>query len=172
LDPDRPHGFTTYVIVHCGTGEIPPAEVTYYSLNEPAVDLTLAVPDPPQTVMLGESGDRELQVTDASVAVNGLQALIHYNPVNLQLSGIAPEVSWWEIIETDTNGDIAYVAHRFGGSVGPGAGPFTVATLTFICVDDGTPVVSFLPDTRRPIRRCPHTILRPRTVWPCCQARR
>jgi len=137
---------STYVIAHCGTGEIDPALVDYRGLNEPSGELVLFVPDAPQQVMQGEQITVQLQIRNLSFAANGVTALMHYNTDNLYLVGIVPSAPWLEIVENNQNGDLCYSAFAPGASVGPGAGPFVVATLTFVALDDGTPVITFLPD--------------------------
>ena len=136
-----------YVIAHCGTSEIDPAQVDYRGINEGQGRLVL-VPDPlPQLTQVGGPAVTvKLNVADLTVPINGVQALIHYNPTNLTLIGIAAAPPLWtEVAELNANGDIAFAAviNSNGGSTSANG---TVATLTFTPAAESTPVVSFLGD--------------------------
>jgi hypothetical protein len=97
--------------------------------------------------MQGDNVTVDLSLSNLNQATNGIQALFHYNPVNLRLVSIVPTTGWTTVSSQDPgSGDVAYAAIMNGASVGPGAGPFVVATLTFQGLDDGTPKISFLGD--------------------------
>jgi hypothetical protein len=141
-----PSASSIYVVAHCGTPEIDPDLILYQGINAPTGSLTLTVPTPPQTVMQGELATVDLVAGDVSLPINGVQALIRYNPGNLALLEIDPVPPWVEISQTVVDGEVAYGAYIEGGTVGPGVGPYPVATLTFVALDPGTPVVRFLAD--------------------------
>ena len=133
----------------CGESDLDPADIHYTGINESSGatdDLILNVPGAPQVVPVGQQVNIDLQVANLSTAINGVQALMHYETSELTLVSITPAASWTEAAEIDTSGDIAYAVSYPGGSVGGGAGPWTVATLTFSADVAGTPVVTFLGD--------------------------
>src|SRR5262245_20920195 len=75
--------------------------------------------------------DVQLQVAALSHAVNGVQARISYDTSRLSLSipGSTEAAGWTRILLNDSAGLVTYALVNNGGSSGPGAGPFTVATL-------------------------------------------
>ena len=129
------------------------ALISEVAVYEVGAELLFEVPLAPQIVEPDEQVTVELKVSNLSTAINGVQALFHYDTNLLTLNSIEPvdlgltlpAQGWYETNEIDTNGDVAYCVGIAGGSVGPG-GPFTVATLTFTAVAAGVPVIEFVPD--------------------------
>lgn len=84
-----------------------------------------------------------LDVSFLSAAINGAQALIHYDTSVLTLDSIAPAGPWSEVFENDVAGDVTYSVIIPGGFI---IADHTVATLTFTAVADGTANVTFQLD--------------------------
>ncbi len=89
-----------------------------------------------------------LQVADLSDAINTVQARISYDTSKLSLSigGTVDSAGWSRVALLDSGGNVTYSLVRLGGSVGPGAGPFTVGTLLFNTVGGGTTSIGFQAD--------------------------
>ena len=145
--------FTANADAWTGQDSYGQALISEVAVYEAGAELLFEVPLVPQLVEPGQPVTVELKVNNLSMAINGVQALFHYDTSLLTLDSIVPvdlglappAQGWLEINEIDTNGDVAYTVGIAGGSVGPG-GPFTVATLTFSAVAVGSPVIEFLPD--------------------------
>ena len=91
----------------------------------------------------------DVQVASLSDAINGVQVLFNYDNTLLTLnSGATSEATGWlRVALTDSSGDVTYALIKTtGGPVGPGAGPYTVATLVFDIVTQGSDTVDFRAD--------------------------
>ena len=140
-----------YCTAICGTAGCTDTERIYYGAlglqtGTESGDLILDVPSAPQIVQEGLGQVTvDLKVANLSTAINGVQALFHYNTQNLTLLSIDPVAPWpMEFSDyTDTDGDVSYFVGMPGESTSIDG---TVATLTFSAINDGTPVISFLPD--------------------------
>ncbi len=114
-------------------------------------DLSLNVATGSEKVMQGETVTVTLDVADLSTAINGVQALIHYDMSLLSLTGVEPEdlgltlppEGWVEIDQDDQSGDLAYAAVINGDSTSADG---TVATLTFMAIGAGSTSITFLSD--------------------------
>ncbi|MCK4658441.1 MAG: hypothetical protein KAV82_02875, partial [Phycisphaerae bacterium] len=91
-----------------------------------------------------------LDVTDLPSAINGVQALIHYDTAYMTLSSITPATGWSLIAppnpdnpDPDGHGDVTCALYVPGGSVSSNG---TVATLVFDPVAEGTTNVTFQAD--------------------------
>ena len=84
-----------------------------------------------------------LNISNLSAAINGAQALIHYDTTVLTLDSIAPAAPWSEVFEDDVAGEVTYSVIIPGDSI---LEDHTVATLTFTAVAEGTANVTFQPD--------------------------
>ena len=79
----------------CGTlGVVDPEEVEFGEVGAQAgteaAELVLDVPGAPVVVQMGEEVDVMLKVANLTTAINGVQALIHYDDSVLSLVGIIP----------------------------------------------------------------------------------
>lgn len=114
-------------------------------------DLSLNVVAGSETVMPGETVIVTLDVADLSVAINGVQALIHYDDTVLTLVDIVPvdlgllppAEGWVEVNESDDFGDVTYAVILNGGATIVDG---IVATLTFTAIDEGVTSITFRPD--------------------------
>jgi hypothetical protein len=90
----------------------------------------------------------EIQVANLSDAINGVQVLLQYDDSLLTLDpdSTTEAPSWTRVALTDTAGDVDYAIVKNGGSIGPGPGPFTVATLVFDADVEGSSNIVFRPD--------------------------
>ena len=91
-----------------------------------------------------------LDVANLPVAINGVQALIHYDTTHLALTGITPATGWSLISppnpndpDPDGDGDVTCALYVPGGSVSTNG---TVATLVFEPAAEGTTNVTFQAD--------------------------
>lgn len=84
-----------------------------------------------------------LDISNLSAAINGVQALIHYDTSLLMLNSIASATPWGEVFEDDVAGNVTYSVIIPGGSI---IADHTVATLTFTAVAEGNANVSFQLD--------------------------
>lgn len=111
-------------------------------------DLSLNVAPGYESVMPGDTVDVTLEVANLSAAINGVQALMHYDDTLLTLLSIVPEglpliapaEGWVEVYLADTNGDVDYAIVANGGDT-TAAGP--VATLIFQAIGEGATTVTF-----------------------------
>lgn len=114
-------------------------------------DLRLIVSPGSTLVRPGDSVTVTLQAANLSQAINGVQALLHYDPAVLSLTGVVPTdlgflppaQGWAEVEQSDVAGDVVYTVAALGGSVGI---THTVATLTFTAVGEGTTNITFRAD--------------------------
>ena len=163
----------------CGTlGLVDDERVNYGGrsgqLGTQSGTLALDVPSAPQVVATADQVTVDLTVADLSAAINGVQALVHYNTQNLSLVSITPAAPWDAELnelhgvcvggsedgeacgsvggadcidgECVQTGDVLYAVGISGGSTSDDG---VVATLTFDAVADSTPVVSLqagMPD--------------------------
>jgi hypothetical protein len=113
-------------------------------------DLRLNVAPGSESVMPGEIVTVTLTVANLSRAINGVQALIHYDDTLLTLIEIAPTdlgllppaEGWVEVHQADVGGDITYAVVVNGSSTVVNG---TVATLTFTASGEGVTSVTFRP---------------------------
>ncbi|UCC30742.1 MAG: hypothetical protein JSU86_00395 [Phycisphaerales bacterium] len=111
-------------------------------------DLSLNVAPGSESVMPGDTVNVTLEVANLSAAINGVQALMHYDDTLLTLLSIVPEdlqlippaEGWVEVYLADTNGDVDYAIVANGGDT-TAAGP--VATLIFQAIGEGATTVTF-----------------------------
>ena len=88
-----------------------------------------------------------LDVANLTCAINGVQALIHYNTTYLSLVSITPTSPWSEVELTHVGGDVVYaVAINTGPPPGSMSADGTVATLVFDVVNTGSTTVTFQAD--------------------------
>ncbi len=132
----------------CGGGEgnFDPGDLVFEGVNDTATgDLLLNVAAGSEVVEINDTVTVTLDVANLSHAVNGVQALMHYDTTMLTLVDIVPNgaIPWTEVAQIDTPGDIAYSATIQGGSTQADG---TAATLTFTTIAAGTTSVTFLPD--------------------------
>ena len=114
-------------------------------------DLRLMVASGSTTVAPGETVTVNLNVANLSRAINGVQALLGYDPAILQLTDVTPtdlglappNAGWVEVVETDNAGVVTYTVVLNGGSTSLG---HTVASFTFAVIGEGTANVFFRPD--------------------------
>ncbi|GMU33727.1 MAG: hypothetical protein HS101_15520 [Planctomycetia bacterium] len=92
-----------------------------------------------------------LEVADLvdALGVNGVQVRLSYDNSVLALnSGSTTELSGFtRIYLADSAGLVTYAIVNNGGSVGPGVGPFSVATLVFDVMGEGNTAVTFQADS-------------------------
>jgi len=114
-------------------------------------DLSFNVAAGSESVMPGDTVTVNLDVADLSAAINGVQALIHYDNtmltlvdvVETDLGLISPAEGWIEVMLADYAGDVDYAAVVNGDYM---AGGGTIATFTFTATNEGTTNVTFRPD--------------------------
>ncbi len=115
-------------------------------------DLRLIVAPGSSLVQPGDTVTVTLQAASLSQAINGVQALLRYDPAVLSLVEIAPTdlgfvlpaQGWVEAQQLDVAGDVDYSVLALGGAVGI---THTVATLTFTAIAEGTTSVTFRADS-------------------------
>ena len=115
-------------------------------------DLSLNVAPGSESVMPGDTVNVTLEVANLSTAINGVQALMHYDDSLLTLLSIVPEdlglmapaEGWVEVYQADTNGDVDLAIVINGGDA---TAPGPVATLVFQAVGEGTTGVTFRADS-------------------------
>jgi hypothetical protein len=115
-------------------------------------DLRLMVTSGSTAVAPGQTVTVTLNVANLSRAINGVQALVRYDPAILTLTDAVPtdlgltppDEGWVEVIEGDTAGDVIYTVVLNGGSTSLA---HAVATFTFAVVGEGTTSVLFRPDS-------------------------
>ena len=114
-------------------------------------DLVLTVAPGSSIVTPGDTVTVTLNAANLSAPINGVQALLRYDPAVLDLVsinanplGLTPPASGWlEAIETDTAGDVVYSVLILSGGVST---DHLVATLTFDVVGEGATQVTFRAD--------------------------
>ncbi len=114
-------------------------------------DLTLNVAPGSESVAPGDTVTVTLNVANLSEAINGVQALISYDPGLLTLTGItptdlgllSPAEGWVEVFFSDVSGDLTYAIVINGDATILDG---TVATLTFTAIAEGVTTVGFRPD--------------------------
>lgn len=110
--------------------------------------------------------DVVIQIANLSDAVNGVQARFSYDPALMTLDS-STEVSGWLLISLSDSpaGTATYAAiNNTGGSFGPGVGPYTVATLHFTSVAQGTSSISFRADDPPLLTKLTTAGLDPQTI--------
>ncbi|MCK4660438.1 MAG: hypothetical protein KAV82_13020, partial [Phycisphaerae bacterium] len=91
-----------------------------------------------------------LEVANLAYAINGVQALIHYDSARLSLVSIAPASGWWLITpdggnpDPDGDGDLTCALYLPGGELFTDG---TVATLQFNTLTEGATEVVFRDDS-------------------------
>ncbi len=115
-------------------------------------DLSLIVAPGSESVMPGDTVTVSLDIANLSTAVNGVQALMHFDDtllmlvdvVPIDLGLVLPADGWVEVEQVETNGDLDYAVVVKGGStIANGA----VATLIFTAIGEGTTSVTFRADS-------------------------
>ena len=111
-------------------------------------DLFLNLEPGSSVVMPGDTVTANLFVTNLSLPINGVQALMNYDPSILTLVSItetnlgllAPAEGWVRVHLSDSAGNITYAASINGSSI---ITTHIVATLTFTVIDEGVTGISF-----------------------------
>ncbi len=128
-------------------------------------DLALNVVPGSENVMPGDTVTVTLDVANLAAPVNGVQALMQYDPTILSLSSVVPANlgvgGWVEVHLTDVNGDVTYAVVINGGST---FATGTVATLIFVAVGEGAAGVTFRAEvppfqTKLTVATDNHTVL-------------
>jgi len=104
-------------------------------------------------VDVGDTVQVTLEVENLSAAINGVQALFHYDTAVLTLVSIVPtdlnltppNDGWVDIALVDDDGDVRYAAGILGDSVSSN-GPHVVATITFQASAAGLTDITFRTD--------------------------
>ena len=113
--------------------------------------LRLRTGSEPAALCVGTDGSVsvQLQITDIVIPINGVQVLLAYDRSSMTLrpSTSTEAPGWTRIALLDNNGQVTYALVNTGGSVGPGDGPFTLATLVFDPTAEGVAGVSFRADS-------------------------
>jgi len=115
-------------------------------------DLTLNIAPGSESVAPGDTVTVTLNVANLSEAINGVQALMSYDPGVLMLTAITPTdllgllpsaEGWVEVFFSDFSGALTYAIVINGDSTVLDG---TVATLTFTAIAEGVTTVAFRPD--------------------------
>ncbi|MCH7592158.1 MAG: hypothetical protein IH989_05200 [Planctomycetes bacterium] len=136
--------------------------------DTPDANLDLNVAAGSEFVAPGDVVTVRLDVSNLTSAINGAQALIHYDDSILTLTGVTTNSGpdWGEGFPlTDVAGDITYTANIFGGSTSVDG---TIATLTFLAIAEGTTNITFweAPPLVSKLTRFPDST----TLLPCLGA--
>jgi hypothetical protein len=120
--------------------------------SAPAIDdLTLNVAPGFESVAPGDTVTVTLNVASLSEAINGVQAMMSYDPglliltdiIPTDLGLISPSEGWVEVSFSDVSGALTYAVVINGDST---IADDTVATLTFTAIAEGVTTIAFLPD--------------------------
>ena len=114
-------------------------------------DLVLNVAPGSDVVRPGDTVTVTLDVFSLSAGINGVQALLAYDPLIMTLVDIVPtdlglfppNAGWVEVHQSDASGDIIYAVAINGGQI---VADHTIATLTFTVIAEGITGVTFRAD--------------------------